>query len=421
MFALVDCNNFYVSCERLFMPSLEKVPVAVLSNNDGNVVARSNEVKALGLAFGAPYHECRGLVEKHGMRIFSSNYTLYGDLSHRVMETLAGFAPAMEIYSIDEAFLDLGGMPERDLGAWGERVRAAVRQWTGIPVSIGIAPTKTLAKLANRIAKRRFPERGVFSFADAEGIDSVLECVPVGDIWGIGPRYARLLERRGVRTARQFRDLPDRWIRKRMTVTGLRTAWELRGFPCLELEESAPPRKGIVSSRSFGRPVESLGELREALAGYVSRAALKLRRQNSSASFLGVFLATNPFREGPQYSNFTAARLAVPTSYTPELIARAHRCLDAIYRPGFLYKKAGVMLADIIPDEHATGDLFAGPGTAERRRNLSGVVDRVNARLGKGALFYAAEGVGVTWGMRRALLSPCYTTRWSELPVVKAS
>lgn len=420
MFALVDCNNFYVSCERLFLPALERAPVAVLSNNDGNVVARSNEVKSLGLEFGAPYHECLGFIEKHGMRVFSSNYVLYGDLSHRVMETLARFAPVMEIYSIDEAFLDLRGLPERGLEDWGARVRSTVRQWTGIPVSIGIAPTKTLAKLANRIAKRRFPDRGVFAITGREELGSLLDGVPVKDIWGIGPRYARLLNRHGVLTAREFRDLPDWWLKKNMTVTGLRTAWELRGLSCLELEELVPPRKGIVSSRSFGRPVESLDELREAVAGYVSRAAGKLRRQRSSAAFLGVFLATNPFKEGPQYSNFTAVRLAVPTSYTPELIARARRCLEAIYRPGFRYKKAGVMLAEILDDDQATGDLFEAPGAARRKRSLAGTVDRINSRLGRGTVFYAAEGIGRTWSMRRSLLSPCYTTRWSDIPVVKA-
>ncbi len=420
MFALVDCNNFYVSCERLFMPALERAPVAVLSNHDGNVVARSNEVKALGLEFGAPYHKCRELIERHGMRVFSSNYTLYGDLSHRVMETLSRFAPVMEIYSIDEAFLDFRGLAERDLDACAARIRETVRQWTGIPVSVGMAPTKTLAKLANRIAKKRVPARGVFTIADPGELDALLDGVSAGDIWGIGPRFTRLLNRRGVRTAREFRDLPDWWLKKNMTVTGLRTAWELRGFPCLELEEIAQPRKGIVSSRSFGRPVESIEELREALAGYVSRAAGKLRRQGSSAAFLGVFLATNPFKDEPQYSNFTAARLPAPTSYTPDLIAHAHHCLDAIFRPGFRYKKTGVMLSDILADDHVTGDLFEGPEASARKRSLSGTVDLINSRLGRDTVFYAAEGTRRAWRMRRSLLSPCYTTRWEEIPVVKA-
>ena len=402
------------------MPSLEGRPVVVLSNNDGNVVARSNEVKDLGLAFGAPYHECRELIGKHGMKVFSSNYTLYGDLSRRVMETLAFFSPEMEIYSIDEAFLSLDGLGEGALEEYGTRIRAAVRQWTGIPVSVGIAPTKTLAKLANRLAKKRFPDRGVFLIAAGADSDALLDEVPAGDIWGIGPRYSRLLERNGARTARQFRDLPDHWIKKNMTVTGLRTAWELRGYSCLDLDELTRARKGIISSRSFNRPVESLEELREALASYTARAAAKLRRQGSAASFLGVFLSTNPFREGPQRSGFTAVKLPVPTAYTPELIARAHLCLEKLYRPGYRYKKTGVMLSEITAEDHVTGDLFEHPRDTERKRRLVTAVDRLNSRLGEGRVFYAAEGIEKQWGMRRAFLSPRYTTRWSDLPVVKA-
>ncbi len=420
MFALVDCNNFYVSCERVFMPSLEGRPVVVLSNNDGNVVARSNEVKALGLEFGAPYHKCRDFIARYGVQVFSSNYALYGDLSLRVMETLARFSPSMEIYSIDEAFLHLPSSRRFDIMEWGSRIRATVRQWTGIPVSIGIGPTKTLAKLANRLAKKRFPDRGVFDISGCTDMDDLLESVFVGDIWGIGHSYSAMLARHGVTNARQFRGLPDHWIKKRMTVTGLRTAWELRGRPCLDLEEMAPPRKGIVSSRSFGRPVESLGELREALASYVGRAAAKLRRQGSAASFLGVFLATNRFKAEPQYSNFTAVRLPVPSSYTPELLVPALACLESIYRPGFRYKKTGIMLSEIVAECDAVRSLFEDQGASGRKRRLSETVDRINGRLGAGRLFYAAEGMGKSWQMRRSLLSPAYTTRWSEIPVVKA-
>jgi DNA polymerase V len=264
MFALVDCNNFYVSCERVFNPALEGRPVVVLSNNDGNVVARSNEVKDLGLEFGAPLFKCEDMIARHGIRAFSSNYTLYGDLSRRVMETLATFSPEMEIYSIDEAFLSLKGVPAGDLDCLGRRIRATVRQWTGIPVSIGIAPTKTLAKLANGLAKKTTESGGVICLPDPSAIDDLLESVAVERVWGIGRRYTLLLNRNGVRTARQMRDLPDRWVRKHMTVTGLRLAWELRGVSCLSLEAApAPRRASSARARSgarrralprFGRP-----------------------------------------------------------------------------------------------------------------------------------------------------------------------
>lgn len=420
MFALVDCNNFYVSCERVFNPALEGRPVVVLSNNDGNVVARSNEVKDLGLEFGAPLFKCEDMIARHGIRAFSSNYTLYGDLSRRVMETLATFSPEMEIYSIDEAFLSLKGVPAGDLDCLGRRIRATVRQWTGIPVSIGIAPTKTLAKLANGLAKKTTESGGVICLPDPSAIDDLLESVAVERVWGIGRRYTLLLNRNGVRTARQMRDLPDRWVRKHMTVTGLRLAWELRGVSCLSLEEAPAPRKGIVCSRSFGRPAESLAEIREALAAYVSRAGEKLRAQRSAAAALGVFVCTNPFRDEPQYANFRSASLPAPTSYTPELVRWAHHLLDGMFRPGFRYKKTGVMISEIVPESMAPGDLFSPPGLDGRRRSLMEAVDRINERRGRGAVRFASEGIDQGWRMRRALLSPRYTTRWDEIPVVSA-
>lgn len=418
--ALVDCNNFYVSCERVFRPDLTGQPVIVLSNNDGNVVARSNEVKKLGLKFGAPFHECREFIRKHGVRVFSSNYTLYGDMSHRVMGTLSGFSPRMEIYSIDEAFLDLGRMEHPARETYAKQIRQTVERWTGIPVSIGIGPTKTLAKIANHWAKREYPDRGVFDIGGCADIDALLEHTSVEEVWGIGPRYGALLKRMSVHTARCFRDLPDSWIRAQMTVMGLRTAWELRGIPCLALEDVASPRKGIVSSRSFGTPIESFDELREAVASYTARAAGKLRRQHCAASFVGVFLSTNPFADEPQYSNFISCRLPLPTSSSFALIRHATHCLAQIYREGFRYKKTGVMLSDIVDDRFESAGLFDSPHEISREKRLFSVIDRVNRRFGARTVFCASEGIAQAWHMRRAFLSPRYTTSWNEIPVVRA-
>lgn len=418
--ALVDCNNFYASCERVFRPDLKGRPVIVLSNNDGNVVARSNEVKKIGLKFGAPFHECKELIVRHGITVFSSNYTLYGDLSHRVMTTLSMFSPHMEIYSIDEAFLDLGTMERAAREELGMRIRQTVEQWTGIPVSVGIGPTKTLAKLANHWAKHECPDKGVFDVGGCANIDAILEKTPVEEIWGIGPRYKMLLNRHGVHTARQFRDLSDSWVRAHMTVMGLRTAWELRGISCIPIEEAASPRKGIVSSRSFGTPVESFDTLREAIASYAARAGAKLRRQRCAASFVGVFIATNPFADEPQYSNFVSCRLPLPTSSSFALIHNATHCLSRIYRHGFRYKKAGVMLAEIVEDQFESGGLFESPCETSRNKHLFSVIDRVNERFGARTLFCASEGIGQAWHMRRAFLSPRYTTSWTEIPVVRA-
>ncbi len=421
LYFLVDCNNFYVSCERVFRPELREQPVVVLSNNDGNVVALSNEVKEMGvLPFGAPFFKVREFFRKRQVAVFSSNYTLYGDMSRRVMECLARFAPEMEVYSIDEAFLSLRGMRD-DPVEYGRMVRDAVRQWTGIPVSIGIAPTKTLAKLACRIGKRDPRCRGVFDLADRARVDEALAATDAGDVWGVGHQYRELLRRNGISTARQLRDAPDKWVRRNMTIMGLRTVWELRGVPCIPLDEFPAPKKGIVSSRSFGRPVERLEELREAVASYVSRAAEKLRAQKSVAGSLTVFLSTNRFKEDdPQYSSGITCRLPVPSSYTPRLIHAAGRLLARIYRQGYRYKKAGVMLYEIMPEGDAQLDLFSRLHDTGRTRRLMSAMDRVNRSMGRHTLHFAAEGIVRPWQMRRDFLSPRYTTHWEEIPVVRA-
>ncbi|MBN1532680.1 MAG: Y-family DNA polymerase [Spirochaetes bacterium] len=420
VFALVDCNNFYVSCERIFRPDLKERPVVVLSNNDGNVVSLSNEAKTLGIPFGAPFFKLAELIAEEGVAVFSSNYTLYGDMSRRVMDTLSSFSPDMEIYSIDEAFLALRGGTDAVTGR-GRDIRETVMRWTGIPVSIGIAPTKTLAKLASKVVKKDSSLGGLLNITGHPHLQEILGHLDVEAVWGVGPRYGGMLRSAGFRTVRDLMLAPDHWVRKKMHVTGLRTVMELRGISCLALEDAAPPKKGIVCSRSFGRPVSSLEELQEAVASYAARGAEKLRGQGSAASFLTVFIATNRFvPEDPQYSNGVTVPLPVPSSYTPLMIRTALQLLERIYRPGFRYKKAGVMFSGIVPQWDRQLDLFRPVRESERQQRLMRVMDGVNRGMGRDTLYFASQGVTRAWGMRRAYLSRRYTTRWNELPVVRA-
>ncbi len=416
--ALVDCNNFYVSCERVFNPRLEGRPVIVLSNNDGCVVARSEEVKKMGVVMGSPAFKCRDLIKQHGIKVFSSNYALYGDMSQRVMETLSQFTPEMEVYSIDEAFLSLTGFRHLDLTDYASHIRITVKKWTGIPVSIGIGPTKTLAKVANRIAKKNPEHNGVFDLTACPERDRLLDGLDVADIWGIGDQYAKFLNRHGIRTALQLRDAPDDMIREHLTVVGLRIVHELRGTSCLPLEVVHQPRKGIVSSRSFGRPVKTLAELRESVADYMASAAERLRGQHSVASYVHVFIATNRFKKEPQYSNFITQRLPVPTASTQDLIRYALANLLKIYRPGYRYKKAGVMLTGIMADNRAQLDLFEPFTYRMNRKVIMGVMDEINNRWGGDTVHYAASGIGQLWQMKQSRKTPRFTTQWREIPVV---
>lgn len=415
-YALIDCNNFYASCERAFRPDLHERPVVVLSNNDGCTIARSNEAKALGVEMGTPYFKCRGLLERNEVAVFSSNYALYGDLSARVMQVLSRFCPAMEVYSIDEAFADLSGVPGGPT-AFARRLRATVEQWTGIPVSIGIGPTKTLAKLANRFAKKQPRCRGVFDLCASPDPDRVLRWTDVKDVWGIGPRHAKRLRKRGVTTALDFRDLPRAWVKKKMTVTGLHTLLELRGLPCHGFSEGPADKKTIVSSRSFGRPVTTLPDLLEATSQYTTRAAEKLRRQESVAATVMVFLQTNSFKLGqPQYSNALSIPLPVATAHTPTLITTAQKGLRRIYRTGYDYKKCGVMLSGLEPTDGRWLNLLdLQPDAHSRHAPLMRLVDDLNHRWGRDTLKYASSGIDGTWRMRREMRSPRYTTVWNEL------
>jgi DNA polymerase V len=419
VFALVDCNSFYASCEQVFDPRLRNRPVVVLSNNDGCVIARSAEAKAVGIRMAEPFFEQQDLILRHDVQVFSANFTLYGDMSNRVMEVLRQFSPGMEIYSIDEAFLDLTGF-QGSLEDYGRKIKNTVHRWTGIPTSIGIGPTKTLSKIANRIAKRDKAARGVFDVTDHPQIDHLLEAVEVGDVWGVGRRYARLLNGRGVMNARQLRDLPDKFVRQRMTVMGLRTVTELRGQPCIGLDHVVRDKKNLLSSRSFGQPVRDRAEMEQAVAEYASMSAEKLRRQRSTASAVSVFIETDAFREETQYRNFATAGLAVPSAYTPDIIRASESALAGIWRPGFSYKKAGVMLSGVLPDARVQLDAFAYDGGIRVKQSVMKAMDSINVRMGRNKVFYAAQGTEKTWGMRQKRLSKRFTTRWDEIPTVKA-
>ena len=417
LFALVDCNNFYVSCERLFRPGLNGRPVVVLSNNDGCIIARSNEAKALGIQMGAPYFKTRELIRRHAVEVFSSNYALYGDLSSRVMEVLQQLESEVEIYSIDEAFLSLPPSRFIDLPNHCRAIRERVRQCVGIPVSLGVASTRTLAKIANQSAKKDPGRAGVCCLESPAAIDELLARTAVGDIWGIGPRSVDKLRRRGITTGLQLKQVDENWVRCQLTISGLRTVMELRGISCIEIDDSRIRKQSLVCSRSFGRPVTELSELREALSAYVSRAAEKLRAQSSLASCLHVFLLTNRFRSDlPQYSRHLTLSLAEPSSSTPSLLRPALKGLEQLFKTGYSYKKVGVMLTGLVPAARRQLSLFAPQAASDTTLMLA--MDQINHRWGRDTLYYAGTGQERAWAGRQAFESPAYTTDWEALPRV---
>lgn len=428
VFALVDCNNFYASCEKLFNPRLKDRPVVVLSNNDGCVVARSAEAKALGIPMGVPWFKIQDEAKRHGIVAFSSNYALYADLSNRVVEVLSSFAPNLEVYSIDESFLELSGLPlpEGGLAAYGTQIRQRISDWLGLAVCVGIAPTKTLAKLANHCAKKGLAGNdGVcnFSTLTTHELDQLFDRIEVGEVWGVGRKIDARLKAMGIRTVRQLRDTDAETIRSRFSVVLERTVNELRGIACIDLEEVVPNKQQIMVSRSFGSLVHDQAELEEAVASHIARAAEKLRSQDSLAGAVQVFIRTNVFKpEAPQYQRGVTLPLPEATSDTRILAGWARRILRSIYRPGFGYQKAGVMLLDLRPAGNRQFSLLDGQGGAGDARSdrLMNVLDGINQRYGRGALRLAAEGVDRPWQMRRGNLSPRYTTDWSGLAVVRA-
>ncbi|WP_051261833.1 Y-family DNA polymerase [Desulfovibrio inopinatus] len=422
VFALVDCNNFYVSCERVFAPKLRGKPVVVLSNNDGCIVARSEEAKRLGIGMGQPAFQCKQLFSTHDVAVFSSNYALYGDMSARVMTTLGRFSPNVEVYSIDEAFLDLAGIRHRDRHC--RKLCALIRQWTGIPVSIGIGPTKTLAKIASRIVKKQPGFQGVLDLTCHQDCDALLQSIRVDEIWGIGRRYGTMLRRFGVFTAYDFKRLDREFVRRHMSVTGLHTLLELRAIPCIDLEHAPPPKKSIMVSRSFGRRVTHLEDMREAVASYTTRAANKLRQQACVASTVLVFVQTNRFIEGePQYAASLSQFLPEATSHTPVLIQTATELLKKLFKPGLRYKKAGVLLGGLEPEGCQQKSLLSlgHEEKHEKSKALMHAVDTANAKWGRNTLSFASAGFEQDWKMRQGKRSPQFTTVWSEIPTVKAS
>lgn len=416
LYALCDCNNFYASCERVFNPALNGRPVVVLSNNDGCAVACSKEAKALGFRVGTPIYQCEAMVKSHEVQICSSNYTLYADMSERIMKILSMFVPDIEIYSIDEAFLRLENIATHNMADYLQRIQKTILQWTGVPVSIGAACTKTLSKLANRYAKHHPETEGVFLLEGQESIVAILRSTKPEEIWGIGPQYAKILSANAVHHALDLCELPDNWIRKNMTVMGLRTVWELRGFPCTEMKTIREDKKGIGVSRSFGHPVDNLEDMSRAMAAYMAVAGEKLRSQHSCATMVGIFLGTNPFKEHEsQYSNFLTARLPIPTADTGYLLHTAQNILRVIFRHGFRYKKVGVFLFGIIPETSQTEHLFASPYQGSRTQYLMETLDKLNHHWGRDTVTFASCGNDPDWAMRRERLSGRYTTSWDEL------
>ncbi|MFQ4139183.1 Y-family DNA polymerase [Nodosilinea sp. PGN35] len=428
MIALTDANNFYVSCERVFNPKLEGKPVVVLSNNDACVVARSNEVKALGVKMGTPLFELRwsetgpggpSLIQQHQIQVFSSNYALYGDLSRRVMAVLGQFSPEVEVYSIDEAFLGLAGQAHEIVA---HHMRLMVKQWTGIPVSVGVATTKTLAKIANHQAKQQGGVCVLFEPAP------VLAQLPVSDVWGIGRRLTQRLEAHGITTALHLQQADLALIRQLLGIVGVRTVLELRGVACLPLELCPQPRKSCCVSRGFGRPVASLAELKQAIASYGSTAAAKLRRDGRVAQSLQVFITTNRFRpQEPQYANSETLVLPYPTHDTLTIVQAALGAAERLYQPGYSYQKAGVLLMELSDGAICQGSLFGDETKRERAGRLMVAVDSLNRRFGAGTVRWAAAGLQQEWKMRAEWrwqsrserASPRFTTRWDELVVVK--
>lgn len=428
-FALIDCNSFYVSCERVFRPELEGVPVVVLSNNDGCVIARSDEAKALGIKMGTPYFQIKEMAKRERVEVFSSNYELYGDMSRRVVSTLSQFTPNLEVYSIDECFLDLSHLRPEEVEAYGQQIRETVLRWTGIPVSVGVAGTKTLAKLANRLAKKRAGAEGVLALHTEAGIEEALRETRIGDVWGIGRQHANRLQQLNVATAWDLCHMPEGWVKKSMAVTGLRTLLELRGQPCQELELETPDKRNICTSRSFGKPLTEFGDIAEALSTHTVRCATKLRKQNSCASGVIVFLMTNRFAVGEElYCNSRTIQLPKPTNNELELLSRAMHLLKAMFRPGKRYVKVGIILTDLVPASEVQLDLFSNQ-SGEKHSKLMSTLDTLRQRFGHQALKYAVQGKiderkaegekRAPWMLQKQFLSSSYTTSLQGLLQVK--
>lgn len=419
MFALVDCNNFYASCERVFRPDLHGKPIVVLSNNDGCVIARSNEAKALGIPMGAPAFQYEKMFAQHKIEVFSANFALYGDMSNRVMSILGDFSPDMEIYSIDEAFLQFKGFEHIDLQQKAELIRKTVHRWTGIPICVGIAPTKSLAKVANKIAKK-FPEEtgGVYYIATEEQRIKALKWLAIADVWGIGRQHAKKLMQHGANTAYDFTLLADEWVKKQMTIVGLRLKLDLQGSPALGLEE-AEHKKSIATTRTFEKSYTQFKELHERISSFAVISAEKLRKQQSCCNSLMVFIATNRHKtEAPQYSRSIVVALPFSTSSAIEISKYATLALKQIYKDGFAYKKAGVVLQNFTPASCVQQKLFDNRN--EKHIPLMQAVDKINTHCGQQKIRLASQDIKQVWKMKQEKLSPRYTTNLDDVIEVKA-
>ena len=415
--ALIDCNSFYVSCERLFNPKIRKKPVVVLSNNDGCIISRSTEAKALGIKMGEPYFKAKDIIVKNKVEVFSSNYSLYGDLSRRVMRTLKRFNSAIEVYSIDEAFLDLSNFPDNEVESVGREIRETVLKWTGIPTSIGIAKTKTLSKVANHIAKKK--KSGVTSLIGIENIDPILEKVEINDVWGVGRQLTKFYHKNGIYNAKQLKNKSNTWIKKNSNVLGSRTAMELRGVPCIDLETTQTKRKSCVVSRSFGQRIEKYQELKEAVANYCLNASEKIRSESLIAKSITVFVRTSPFQSRfGYYSNSKTIDFAISTNNSIEIVKTALVALDSIFKNGYRYQKAGVMLTGL-SNEDGSKNLFSSEKD-EKIKGLMKSIDNTNYRYGRSTLSLASAGVQKRWNMRREHSSKIDTADFYLLPTIRA-
>ena len=416
--ALVDCNSFYVSCERLFNPKIRKKPVVVLSNNDGCIISRSNEAKALGIKMGEPYFKAKEIILKNNVQVFSSNYSLYGDLSRRVMRTLKRFNVDIEIYSIDEAFLDMTNFSDKEVEEVGKEIRSTILQWTGIPTSIGIAQTKTLSKVANHIAKKK--KTGVTSLIGLENIDPILEKVEINDVWGVGRQLTKFYNKNGIYNAKQLKNKSNTWIKKNSNVLGSRTAMELRGVPCIDLEKTPSKRKSCVVSRSFGKRVEKLQEMKEAVANYSLNASEKIRSESLNAKSITIFIRTSPFQSRfGYYSNSKTIDFPIATDNSIEIVKAAIEGLESIFKNGYRYQKAGIMLTGL--SNLNEGENLFSSEKDKKIGNLMRSIDKTNYRYGRSTLSLASAGIRKRWNMKREYSSKIDTADFYSLPKIRAT
>ena len=416
--ALIDCNNFYASCERIFNPKLIGKPIVVLSNNDGCIIARSKEAKKLGIKMGEPYFKAKNIIEKNKVEVFSSNYSLYGDISQRVMETLSSFSSEVEIYSIDEAFLGLNGFENYELKTYCNHIRQTINKWVGIPVSIGVGPTKTLSKIANNLAKKNSNYKGVCILENKIEIKKALQQTSIEDVWGIGRRLSIFLKKYNINTAHHFSEMDRGWVRKNMGVVGEKTYLELNGVSCLDLDLVPSDKQSCCVSRSFSQPIEKLFDLEESISTYGSRVSEKIREEGLVAESMSIFVLTNHFnRREKQYSNSIKLHLPFPTNNSIKIVKRSLEGIRKIYRPGYKYKKAGIILYGLSRQNVTKGLLDYD---REASDSIMQTIDKINNRYGGETIKIASEGIKKIWKMKRENVSPCYTTRFDELAEVKS-